>query len=64
MTISEMIGKSDCAVMEWKTTFLSNQGSFPDTLQGKYQRSGVMWQNEELNKLATQYVRKNAAVKG
>ena len=35
-----------------------------DTLQGKYQRSGVLWQNEQLNKLATRYVRENKAVKG
>ena len=40
--------------------------SFPDTLQGKYQRNGVvvLLQNEKLNKYATKFVRKNAAVKG
>ena len=38
---------------------MANEGSFPDSLQGKYQRSGVLWQNEELNKLATRYIREN-----
>ncbi len=36
------------------------------TLQGKYQRDGVLWHNEELNKIATKYmyVRENTVVKG
>ena len=37
--------------------------SFTDTLQGKYQRSGVLWQNEELNKKATKFVRENGFAK-
>ena len=63
LIISKMIGRSDHTVREWRT-FLAKEGSFPDTLEGKYQRSGVMRQNEKLNKLATWYVRENAAVKG
>ena len=44
--------------------FLCNDGSFPDSLQGKYQRTGVLGQHEELNKHVRKYVRENANVKG
>ena len=33
-------------------------------MQGKYQRDGVLWHSEELNKIATRYVRENTLVKG
>ena len=62
--IGSVLGKSDRTVREWRSTFIGNKGEFPDTLQGKYQREGVLWQNEELNKLATKYVRENTSVKG
>ena len=51
-------------VREWRTTFIANDGTFLDTLQGKYQRTGILWQNEELNKKASKFVRENAFVKG
>ena len=35
-----------------------------ESKQGKYQRSGVMWSSEELNKKAARYIRENANVKG
>lgn len=47
--IGEMIGKSDCTVPEWRGTFLANENTFPHSLQGKYERQGVLWHNEELN---------------
>ena len=62
--IGYVLGKSDCTVREWRSIFIANKGEFPDTLQGKYQQEGVLWQNEELNKLATKYVRENTSVKG
>ena len=62
--IGDLINKSDRTVREWRATFLCNDGCFPDSLQGKYQRNGVVWQNEELNKDLRQYVRENANVKG
>ena len=62
--IGRAIGKSDRTVREWRTTFNTNHGSFPDTLQGKYQRDGVLWQSEDLNKQAAKYVRQNTVVKG
>jgi len=37
---------------------------FPDSKQGKYQRSGVLWQNEKLNKKTREFVQTNASVKG
>ena len=43
---------------------IQNGGDFPESKQGKYRRSGVLWSNEELNKKAFEYVRANAAVKG
>ena len=62
--IAELIKKSDRTVREWRATFLANSGSFPETLQGKYQRTGVLWHNEELNKKACAFVRANKAIKG
>ena len=47
-----------------RTTFNANRGSFPDTLQGNYQRDGVLWHSEDLNKQAVKYVRQNTVVKG
>ena len=62
--IAEVSVKCERTVREWRATFIANRGSFPDTLQGRYQRSGVLWQNEELNNLASRYVRENRIVKG
>ena len=39
--IGKVIGRSDRRVRKWSTIFNRNNGSFPDTLQGKYQR-GVL----------------------
>lgn len=36
----------------------------PESKQGAYQRSGVLWTSETLNKKATKYIRENAASKG
>ena len=62
--IGRVLGRSDRTVREWRVTFNANGGTFPDTLQGKYQCDGVLWQNEDLNKIATKYVRENTVVKG
>ena len=34
--IAELTGKGERTVREWRATFTTNNGSFPDTLQGKY----------------------------
>lgn len=62
--ISELTGKGERTIRLWRAQFVANEGSFPDSLQGKYQRSGVLWQNEEMNKLATRYIRENKVIKG
>ena len=59
-----MVGKSDRSVRKWRTDMLANDGVLPDSKQGKYQRNGVLWQDEELNEKARQYVRVNSSVKG
>ena len=64
--IAQVIGRCDRTVRQWRKDIITNNGSFPDSLhvQGKYQREGVLWQNEELNRLATNYIRENAITKG
>lgn len=37
---------------------------FPESQQGCYQRSGVLWQNEELNESVRKFVRENGCVWG
>ena len=59
-----MVKKSERTVRRWQTELIDNDGILPESLHGRYQRSGVLWQNEELNKKAVEYVRENAAVKG
>ena len=59
-----MIDKSDRTVRQWRTDLVENDGIIPESKQGKYQRSGVLWHNETLNKKAMEYVRCNASVKG
>ena len=60
-----MIGKSNKTVGEWRTYFSNNgSGCIPECKQCHYQRSGVVSHNEDLNRKATKYIRKNADVKG
>ena len=58
-----MVQKSDRTVRRWWSGVIKNDGILPDSKQGRYQRSGVLWNNEELNKGATEYMRQNAAFK-
>ena len=58
-----IIGRSDKTVREYRKQFLED-GEILESKQGKYQRSGVMWSSEELNKKAARYIRENANVKG
>lgn len=59
-----MIGKSDRTVRQWIKDFVENDYQVPDSQQGHYQRTGVLWHDEELNKKATEYVRSHNVVKG
>ena len=40
-----MVGRSDRVVREWRSQFFSNGGCIPESEQGKYERSGVVWCN-------------------
>lgn len=59
-----MVGRSDRTIREWRTHFYNNDGEIPDCKQGKYQRTGVLWSSEDLNKKARKFVRNNSNVKG
>ena len=61
---AELIHKSDRTVRQWHTDLVANDGVMPESKQGRFQRSGVLWSNEDLNKKVTEYVRINGAVKG
>ena len=38
--------------LQWRKVFAAIRGSFPDSLQGKYEQEDILWQNEKLNHLA------------
>ena len=59
-----MVQKSERIVRRWRSAVIQNDGVLPESQQGRYQRSGVLWNNEEFNQKAADYVRQNAAVKG
>ena len=61
---SIIINKSDKTIREWRAHFFINEGEIPESTQGKYQRSGIIWAREDLNKKATKYIRENADIKG
>ena len=58
-----MLGKSERTVRQWRSDFMEN-GEIPENKQGRYQRRGILWSSESLNKEATKYVRENANMKG
>ena len=58
-----MMGRSERSIRKWRSDFLKN-GEILENKQGHYQRSGLLWSSEELNKKACEYVRENANVKG
>ena len=51
-----MVKKSECTARRWRAGLIDNNGVLPESQQGRYQRSGILWQNEELNKRATEHV--------
>ena len=58
-----MMKKSDRTVRRWRSALIDNDGVLPESEQGHYQQSSVLWQNEELNKKVVEYVRDNISVK-
>ena len=61
--IASFMGKNERTIREWKYSFVENGGNFPESQQGNYRRKGILWQNEEMNEAASNYVRANAVVK-
>ena len=58
------VHRSERTIREWWSDFIDNDCTLSGTLQGAYQRSGVLWSNEELNETIRKYVQENAALKG
>lgn len=50
---ARLICKNEKTVCRWRTDLVSNGGEFSESNQGCYQRTGVLWANEELNKKAS-----------
>ena len=61
--VASMVKKSEQTVQRWRSGLIDNDGFLLESKQGCYQRSGVLWQNEELNKRGIDYVRENAVIK-
>ena len=62
--IGIMMGKSERTIRQWKANFIENGYEVPESKQGRYQRSGILWSSEELNRKATKHVHENANVRG
>ena len=62
--IGEVLEKSSRTVRQWRADFISNDGSFSDSQKGRYQRQGLLWRNEELNKKATEYMIRSTSNEG
>ena len=52
---ASMMKKSDRTARRWRSALIDD-GVLPESEQGRYQRSGVLWKNEELNEKAVEYV--------
>ena len=52
---ASMMKKSDWTARRWRSTLIDD-GVLTELEQWRYQRSGVLWQNEEQNKKAVEYV--------
>ncbi len=55
------MGKSEKTIRTW---YFDNGTEIKENMQGRYQRRGLLWSNEDLNMKVTKYVRENASVKG
>ena len=61
---SDFVGYSERTVREWKRRFHAAGGTFPDSQQGHYTQGGVLWQDEDLNQKARDYIRFEGKIKG
>ena len=58
------MNRSKKTIREWRAHFFQNEGQIQESTQGKYQRSGIVWSREDLNKKYQKYIRENADVRG
>lgn len=56
---AKIIYKSDRTDCQWHADLISNNGTFPESKQGRNQRSGVLWSNEKLSERAAEYESKS-----
>ena len=59
---AKMVYKSDRTVRKWLSDLVSNNRFLPESTQGLYQWTGVLWSNKDLNSKETQYIWENSAV--
>ena len=59
-----LVQRSDRTVRLWRKSFFDNGGEVPESQQGKYTRSGVLWASEDLNDKACKFVRSHCNIKG
>ena len=45
-----MVNRSERTIHDWQSKFVANDFVLPDSKQGQYQRSGVLWKDQELNR--------------
>ena len=55
---SFMMNRSEKTIREWRVHLFQNEGHIQESTQGKYQRSGIVWSREDLNKKSQKYNRK------
>ena len=51
-----MVGRSERTIREWVAKFNDSGGGVPESRQGHYQRSGVLWSNEDLSRKAARFI--------
>ena len=59
-----LVDRSERTIQEWRKAFFDNNGEISESKQGRYQRTGILWSNEELNHKVCEYVRQKCCVKG
>ena len=53
-----MVSRYDKSVRPWISQFYANGGELPENKQGKYQRTGILWSSEDLDRKAVKYMSK------
>ena len=61
---AKVLNENNETVRHWRTDLVANGGSISENKQGRYQRTRVLWANEDLTKKASEYAQANVAVKG